>query len=276
MKKFINIILLVLICFPFKGVSNTGEDNFKAITVGIGAGGFWASKYVANYYNGSENNVNKISYVLGNSYWKQDIMRELNVSDFRLYELPSKMRYKISTAVHARFAYNLSTHSLFFIQVNQVTLTAADIFTLEVPSPSLVSEPSLVVCKIWGKESRSMVDIGFQRRYDLETRNWQWFYELAFNVTSTKVKENAIQIGSITQSIINRGTYIPNHQLYDEMPQTAIGIGLAATFGVQYAINSNASLDLGITSYLQDINLEGYKNFNPNFNLFVRINLLTF
>jgi len=276
MQKNINIIWFVLICLPFRGLCET-DDDFKFINLSIGAGCFRASSYVANYYNGSENNVNKISYVLGNSYWRNDIKQELNGRNFELYELPTNMRYKIATSVMARLAINTSSQSSFFIQVNQVNLIATDIFTLRVESSQpFISQPDLKQCKIWGIESRSMIDAGLQQRNELEAQNWYWFYELAFNLTNTKVKENSIEIEHFTKSIIDRGVYIPGQPLYDARPQSAIGIGLVGTIGWQYAINANASFDIGLTTYLQDINLTGYKDFNTNFNLFFRINLLAF
>jgi hypothetical protein len=122
-----------------------------------------------------------------------------------------------------------------------------------------------------------MLDVGFQWLDDLEIENWQWFYELAFNITNTKVKDNSIEIEGLKQSIMFRGTYIPGQGFSSEaLPETAFGIGLMGTFGWRYVINSYASFDFGATAYLQDINLEGYKKFHPNFNIFARLNLLMF
>jgi hypothetical protein len=253
-------------------------EDYKLIGVSFGAGGFKAGKHVANYYNGSSFNVNKISYVLSNSYWREDIRQELHPYDITGdIELPTNMRYKIATAIMARFSFNLSSENSIFVQINQVNLLATDVFTMETNEYNGgTSEPMLRFGKIWGKESRSMVDIGIQSFNDLEPRNWRWFYELGFNITSTKVKENAIEIGRFTQSIINRGTYIYGQPLNDEVPQTAMGIGVMGSLGFQYSINQSASLDLGISTYVQDINLEGYKKFHTNFNVFARLNLQTF
>ncbi|MDR0437797.1 MAG: hypothetical protein LBH22_05795 [Bacteroidales bacterium] len=278
MKKNINTVLFILICIPFKGFCETDED-YRMISVSLGAGGFFANKYVANYYNGNPNNVNSILYVWDNPYFFERIRQELNLTPdarLQLEELPTNMRYKISTAVTVRFAFNLSLETSFFLQVTQVNLTATDIFTMSFRNTPGTSDRIYEIGRIWGKESRTMVDFGIQRRNELEARNWFWFYELAFNLTNTQVRENKIEIGSFRQSIINQGTYDPNLGFSSpEMPQTAIGIGLVGTLGWQYRVGSNASFDFGITTYLQDINLEGYKKFHTNFNLFVRLNFLT-
>jgi hypothetical protein len=283
MKKNINIVCFILICIPFKGLCQANrfydDDEVKLVTVSIGAGGFRAGKHVANYYNGHPNNVNKISYILGNSHWHEHIRREeFDGRDFRLNSLPDDMSYRIATAMTVRFALNLSPYTSVFLQVNQVNLLASDVFVIKMlESSQLVSEPDLRPFRIWGRESRSMLDIGFQRRDELEARNWYWFYELGFNVTNTRVRENSIQIGNFQQSIIDRGTYHPGQGFSTiEDPQTAFGIGLIGTVGWQYVITPSASFDFGVTAYLQDINLEGYNKFHTNFNIFARLNLLMF
>jgi hypothetical protein len=279
MKKIINIILFALILVPVKGFCETDDEDFKFISIGIGAGGFFANKHVANYYNGNPNNVNSILYVWNNKPWNDAIRNELNISlggPMELSELPTKMRYKVTTDMMARFAFNLSHENSFFIQVNQLKLVAADMFTIYVGNMPGTSQQTYEYGKIWGEESRTMIDLGFQRRNELEARNWYWFYELAFNLTNTKVIENAIQIKNFKQSIMDRGRDPYGVPIYDNpLPQAAFGIGLAGTIGWQYRIGSNASFDFGITTYLQDINLEGYKNFHTNFNFFVRLNWLT-
>lgn len=290
MKKIIYIVCLVSVFFLPKGFAQRDDDaddwyeeqekqdekTTKLISIGFGAGGFFASKYVANYYNGSENNVNKISYVLDNGYWYNEIKNETQPYDFELYELPTNMRYKVSTAVNFRAAMRTSDRTSVFFQFNQVNLTATDIFTIElIDATPWVSEPTLMICNIWGGESRTMIDVGFRRLFESDSR-WQGYFEMAFNVTNTKVKENKIQIGNFTQSIIDRGAYVPNQAMYDEIPQIGNGIGISGALGLQYNIARNAFFDVGICTHLQDINLEGYKDFNTNFNLFVRLNLLMF
>lgn len=279
MKRVINTGYVLLICFSANSFAQAYEEpQNKLISIGFGAGGFFAGKYVANYYNGNDYNENKISYVLGQDYWRDEIIRdELDGRQIEYYECPSNMRYKIATAVNFRAMMRLSDRTSVFLQMHQVNLLATDIFTMAIESAALVSEPNIMMCSIWGKESRSMIDVGFRRLSDTDPEaNLKCFFELAFNVTNTKVREHKIQIGNFAESIIDRGVYTPNLPLNEEFPESANGIGISGTVGFQYDIHRNAFLDAGISGYLQDINLTGYKNFHLNFNLFIRLNILMF
>jgi len=282
MKKNFYIGCFILICIPFKSIGQNhhwdDESEFKFIVVSLGAGGFFANRHVANYYNGRKENVNKIEFALKNTQFLDAVKERLGGRDFWFGEsdLPAKMRYKLSTIAHFRAAINLSPYTSVFLQVNQVNLTAADIFVINVLDPPNF-EPKRIQCNIWGKESRTMLDIGFQWRDDLEARNWQWFFELAFNVTNTRARENYIEIEGLKQSIVYQGNFIPG-QGFSSVPyqESALGIGLVGSLGWRYVVTPSASLDFGVTAYLQDINLTGYKKFHPNFNIFARLNFLMF
>jgi len=284
MKNFLNIACFFLVCTPFKGFCQSGsfyedENDFKFVTISIGASGFVAGRHVANYYNGREHNVNKMSFAMRNTQFKDDVKERLNGRDwwFNESDLPGKMRYKMTTAINFRAAINFSPNTSVFFQVNQLNLTAADIFVINVQNENLTSEPRRIQCKIWGKEARTMLDVGFQWRDDMEAQNWQWFYELALNLTNTKVRENYIEIEGLRQSIMDQGNYIPGQGFSTiAAPESAFGVGIIGSLGWRYVINSNASFDFGATAYLQDINLTGYKKFHTSFNIFARLNLLMF
>ncbi|MDR1951355.1 MAG: hypothetical protein LBP96_03895 [Bacteroidales bacterium] len=278
MKKIIYSLCFLLVGMPFQGFSqwvyDDDEKDYKFLVTSIGAGAFLAGRHPANYYNGS-NEKNSILYVFNNTYWYEQIKQEFNGWEPISYELPKKMRYKVSTAVGFRFSMNLSPYSSVFLHANQINLIATDIFTLLFRNP-VISEPIRVVCNIWGKESRTMLDVGFQSRDETNIPNLEWFYELGFNMTNTKVKENSIQIGKQTFTLMNIGNYVPGQPTYDPLRQSAWGIGILGTIGWRYSVSPRASFDFGATAYLQDINLEGYKNFHPNFNVFGRLNIIMF
>jgi hypothetical protein len=255
------------------------EDDYKFITISVGSGGFFANRHPANYYNGKLHNVNNIEYATLNTQWMDAVTERLNGRGWWINpntDLPSKMRYKLTAPISVRAAMNLSPFTSVFLQVNQMTLVATDIFVVNVLDPPNF-EPRRIQCPIWGKESRTMLDVGFQWSEDIEAHNWQVFYEVAFNLTNTKVIENYIEIEGLRQSIMERGTYNPGQGFSSPaLPETAWGIGLVGSFGWRYVINPSASLDFGATAYLQDINLTGYNKFHLNFNVFARFNLLMF
>jgi hypothetical protein len=284
MKKIINFVCFAAICVPFQGYGQKDyyfdENDYKFIAVSIGAGGFFAGRHVANYYNGMSHNLNKIDYAFRNTQWVNRVKERLNVSRIWVTDddLPFRMTYNVATAMSFRVAMNLSAYTSVFLHVNQVNLVAANVFYINVEGPPNPEFRPRTEGKIWGREARTMLDVGFQWSDDMEARNWQWFYELAFNITNTKVRENYIEIEGLRQSIIDRGQFDQGQQnfLRNEDFETAFGIGLVGSLGWRYVVNSYVSLDFGATAYLQDINLTGYKKFHPNFNIFARINLLMF
>ena len=286
MKKIIYIASLVLICMPFKGISQSryfdDNDEHRLVQLSIGGGGFFANRHVAGYYTGHPSNVNKLSYAWRNRDFVRELdnrLRDKNIistemsSDDARVEFPERMRYRLSTAVSFRGSLNLSPYTSIFFNVNQVNLTAADILVFTFPNPGTITEPIRIQGRVWGREARTMLDVGFQWRNNLEIPNWQWFYELAFNVTNTHVRENQIEIEGLTQSIMDRGSYHPGIGWSTvALPETAWGIGLVGSLGWRYVVSPAVSLDIGATAYLQDINLTGYTRFHTNFNFFARLN----
>ncbi|MCL2416347.1 MAG: hypothetical protein FWD02_00220 [Bacteroidales bacterium] len=285
MRKIALITSLVLICIPFKGFCRNrdfyDEDDFRFLQISIGGGGFFAGRHVANYYNGHPSNVNKLNYAFRNTDFVNNLDNRLRDNHLvgldvpHRVEFPERMRYRVSTAATFRVSLNLSPYSSIFANVNQVNLTAADIIVLAFQNPGPTAEPIRIQGRIWGRESRTMLDVGFQSRDNLHARNWQWFYELGFNVTNTRVRSNDIEIEGLRQSIMDRGTFIPGIGWASvAAPESAWGIGAVGSFGWRYTVGRASSLDFGVAAYLQDINLTGYTRFHASFNFFARLNFL--
>ncbi|MCL2414273.1 MAG: hypothetical protein FWC94_03365 [Bacteroidales bacterium] len=283
MKKIIYIVCLLLIGIPFKGVCQNryfdDDDEHRFIQISIGGGGFFAGRHPANFYNGSSRNVNKVSYALDNTDFVRDVQHRLSTryptaNEGFWLDLPGRMRYSPATLISFRTSLNLSPYTSIFFQVNQVNLTATDILVVNVRDPN-ISEPIRIQGRIWGRESRTMLDVGFQWRDDLQARNWQWFFELGLNTTNTRVRENMIEIEGLRHTIMHQGTYHPGQGWSaPATAETAWGIGVLGSLGWRFVVNPTASLDFGVTAYLQDINLTGYKRFHTSFNLFARLNFL--
>jgi len=288
MKNFAIIICLALILLPFQGIAQNrsffdSEDDFRRIRIGLGAGGFFAGRHPANFYNGHPNNQNKLTYAFQNSIFVDDL-------DSRLYEryavgssrgagveFPERMTYRMATAVSFRASLHVSRYASMFFNFNHVNLTATDVLVLVFRNPTPITEPIRVQGRIWGREARTMLDVGFQWVDDLYARNWQWFYELGLNVTNTRVRENMIEIEGLRHTIMNQGTFIPGTGWSSAaVPETAWGIGVLGAFGFRYVVNPTASLDFGAAAYLHDINLPGYTRFHMSFNVFARLNFLMF
>ena len=290
MKNFVNIICLALILLPFQGISQSrdffDDDDFRRIRIGLGAGGFFAGRHPASFYNGHPNNQNKLTYAFENSDFVRNLdsrlqqrylIEESSISPRVRVELPERMTYRVATTVSFRASFHLSRDASMFFNFNHVNLTATDVLVLIFPNPGPITEPIRVQGRIWGREARTMLDVGFQWVDELEAHNWQWFYELGFNVTNTRVRENMIEIEGLRHTIMNQGTFHPGAGWSTvAVPETAWGVGVLGAFGFRYVINPTASLDFGATAYLHDINLPGYTRFHTSFNLFARLNFLMF
>jgi len=286
MKNFATIICLALILLPLQSIAQSrsffdDSDDFRRIRIGLGAGGFFAGRHPANFYNGRRENENTIGNAWKNTVFMDNIRGRLQdrygSENFEVYEfdLPERMRYRIATAVSFRASLHVSRDASIFFNFNHVNLTATDVFFLTVPHP-IISQPIRVESRIWGREARTMLDVGFQWVDDLYARNWQWFYELGVNVTNTRVRENMIEIEGLRHTIMNQGRFLNPGWSTVETPESAWGIGILGAFGFRYVINPTASLDFGATAYLHDINLPGYTRFHMSFNIFARLNFLMF
>ncbi|GHU85965.1 hypothetical protein FACS1894153_2160 [Bacteroidia bacterium] len=277
LQNFVSVIFFfILILFPSIIFAQYDDDkSTKLFGFSFGTGAYWASKYVAAYYNGSENNENKLSYVLDNSYWHEEIRQELNVGKFELYEHAMDMQYKVAMPINIRFFMNVGGESRIFVEFNRINLLAVGIFTLKTDSVTFTSEPALKVCNIWGGESRTMFDLGY--RYGNPTDGpYNWFFEGGISFVQTVAKENRIKIGNFEQSIMNRGSYIPGQPMYEPMRQQGIGIGVFANIGIEVLVTKALTIDIGGQFRTQDINLGNYKDFNKAYGLFIKINFVAF
>ena len=62
------------------------KDSVARWELGIGFGGYFPSKYSANYYNGSPKNINTVEYVMSITQWYRDIMQALGNPDTLLLD----------------------------------------------------------------------------------------------------------------------------------------------------------------------------------------------
>jgi hypothetical protein len=270
-----HITFLCAICAIFSSLFAQNDDNFKHFGFGVGSGITFANKYVADYYSGSEDNVNKISYILNNPYRINEIRDELNGRDFTLYQHAMDMKYKMSAPIAVRVFYRFDEENRIFLEVNQWFLKAAGIFTLLIDSVTFNAEPPLEKCSIWGDESRTMLDLGY--RYNFTTRSfYDIFLEAGASFAATVVTANEIKIRDYQASIMDRGNYTPGQPQYDPMRQQGLGVGLFANLGVEIWAAKIVSVDIGFSLRFMDVNLGDYKKFKGNYGFFVKVNLMSF
>ncbi len=239
-------------------------------------GAYWGNKYQASFYNGNKNNVNNINYVLGNTYWNDEIknilMETVNRDSFMLSELPSNMKY--STTMHVGFGarYNFNPGWAFNLEFNFAKLTAKDFFTFEV-FPSFDNEShSYLQYPIWGIETRTNIQAGVVRTLNTD-RKIRPFFELGAVFTNTIVKESKISVEDHVYNLVNiySGTYVPNSNTQEyEVKQGGIGFGGYVDGGVKFMFGNFVSMELLASLYYQQINLEGYDAFKFHESAMIR------
>lgn len=270
MRKLSTIILL------FVSISLFAQEDTTNLgwKVGLNVGMYQANNYAANFYNGSEDNLNKISLITENFYHYQNIYDILDAADTLFVSgIPTNMKYDPAVAIGFVIRNNFRDDFAWFLQFNQVTLTARDLYTIEVDPKDFATEPDLRSFSVWGKEQRYMIDFGFSKEFPLENR-YRAFIDLGVTLTNHKVVENKILVHDKEFSIINiygNKPYVPNSgmQAYT-IEQGGLGYGGFINSGIKLYVNDFFSIDPMVHVYMHTTGLEGYKTFKPHFYFNIR------
>ena len=280
-----HVLVLLFVLLGFNSQAQTDEylsKSFDQWDLGLNFGMYWPSKYHAQFYNGSDSNVNKVSYIVGNKIYYDQIKNILNVSDtFFVRELPSNMRYTGAFKIGIYLRRTFSNYLGFSLQFDYSKLTAADKFTIEVDPDFILTEPDIRICDIWGIEERVNIDLLMSKYFKTKNPILIPFFEGGLNISSTRVKENKIRIENLEYSLVDvylNGTgYIPNAgQTEYVVQQGGMGLGFSAAVGIKLQFSPQVSVDPGFRIYYQKIKLEGYEEYRPSFSVFVRLSLADF
>lgn len=240
---------------------------------GLNLGITTPSSFPANFYNGSSGNDNNLDRILGNKYYKEQIVPKIGYN-YLGWESPSAMSYKASMSVGFYVRYEFLKHRGFFAQFNYTKLKANDIFFLELDLPSGVSfDARYLQCPIRGEEERTMIELGYF--YEIPLREKILLsIETGLQLTNTKVLANEIMIQDMTFNIKYDGEHPDGewstNTRYD-IRQGGIGFGVFAGSHLRLLFSEKISFDPGFDLYMQNINLEGYQSFRLTPYFFARI-----
>ena len=280
MNKIKNLVYIVIILFYSTKIFSQQNIEYvqqadslrKGWYFGINMGAAFPSNFSANFYNGSSENINKISLILDNQYYKPIIVQQIGYN-YLFYELPHKMSYQPNLTVGGYVRYQFSKRSSFLLQANYARLTASDVFLLYLEIPEGYSfDANYLQCQIMGQEERTYIDLGY--RFDLRNHERYFpFIETGVNINNTKVLKNMIRIENQEYSIKYSGEHPigPYSQDYYDIYEGGIGVGGFFTLGYALNFNANISIDPSLTFYFTSTHLEGYTNMKPGFNLLVRL-----
>lgn len=276
--KHLPVFILVLFLLVQGGNAlSQDNDNYCGWTFGLNFGLYYPSGYSANYYNGSDINENKASWVLGNYYWYQEIFKVLDASDTVFIAdngLPMNMHYKVALnpGIFGEYRFNKS-YALSF-EFNYLKLKANDAIGLEVDPKEYATEPDIRLYPVKGIEERVYFNLTLKRYFDSQKPNLNYFVMGGINVNNTKVLKNALYIEEKEYSLINiygRQNYVPNTGMQTfSVYEGGIGFGLVAGGGASLTFDNGIILEPGITANWARVNLEGYKRFTPGIGIYMR------
>ena len=251
------------------------EKKFTRFEFGINLGTYFASKYTANYYNGNDQNVNKLSYVWSNTYWYREIALALQSTDTVIIRgLPTDMHYSVAMNGGLFFRYNFLRNWGIFLEANYQQLKTSDAVTVEVDPSAYLQVPDLRTLSIQGTEYRINMDLGIHRRIGIPNSIMNVFIQAAFNLNYTRVMTSSIYVINQDYSLINiygNQYYIPNSNIQEnQVNQGGVGWGVKSGGGIGFNFTDQFGMEFGFSVYYVTINLEGYQKFNPSFEIYLR------
>ncbi len=289
-STYINALLAAIVaCLPLTLSAQEAFDELlplKGFSVTIDAGGTYAGKYHANFYNGdSATNPNTIERILhseayGNAIWNslmnQGLINSHEIPTYKNLDIAeyANMHYAITYQIGIGFRYDFEgNNTAVFARFNYSKLTAKGAFNLyRHPSTTiLTNEDQYISCGIWGTESRTYIDLGFSKSIPFNPM-FHLVADVGFNINHVRVLSNDVEIGGETYSILDvwGGQYpMMNSQSY-EYYQTGIGYGVFAAPCLRLLLPHSMAADLGVNCYYNKINLPNYNKFAPQFTLFLR------
>ncbi|HTX89079.1 MAG TPA: hypothetical protein VMC08_08825 [Bacteroidales bacterium] len=255
--------------------SDEEKEKITRWEFGLNFGAYFANPYTASYYNGSEGNVNRISFVMTNKYWYQEIAQLLQSTDTVVVkEYPGNMHYTPAITGGLYFRFNFSRHWGIFLQMDYVQLKTDGQFTVQVDSAYYLTNPDIRLFGIHGREQRVNFDLGAHCRFPVYRNKMNLFLEGGMNFNYTGVMKSYIDFYGKEYSIINiygNQTYVPNTDIQSNPTnQGGFGYGFLAGGGIGFTFTPQIGLELGGTMNYITVNLEGYREFRPSGVIYLR------
>ncbi|MEI6433842.1 MAG: hypothetical protein WCP32_03280 [Bacteroidota bacterium] len=254
------------------------KDSVRRWEFGLNFGVYFANKYSANFYNGSEYNVNKLTSVMSNESWNKnrydEIKRALGMgaSDEVLIDgYPLNMHYSVAFTGGLFLRFNFDRKNGIFLQANYTRLNAGDIVVLDIIPPKTGLQ-DLRYQPIIGREGRVMIDLGYQRSFPLRSKIY-FFVQAAGTMCYTQVLKSVFVVEGTEYSIIDNRDYTTGQTYYQN--QNAFGFGGFIGVGAGIPLTDMFGLEPGFFMQYYPVNLQGYPEYKPSFGISLRI-LLSF
>jgi hypothetical protein len=251
------------------------EEPVTSWQFGLDFGMYVANNAPANFYNGSETNVNRLSYVMTNKYWYQNIKNALKASDTVIVNgIPSRMTYKIALMGGLFIRFNFNKRNGLCLQANYAQLKADNAITVLVDPRTYLTVPDLRNYPIEGVEYRVMMDLIYQRTFVLKSKI-NFFVQAGPAFNYTRVTKSSVFFEGTEYSLINiygNQYYVPNTSLQEnQVIEGGLGYGLMFGGGAGFPLTDYFAIEPGFYFHYNNVALQGYNQYGLSFGLYLRI-----
>ena len=288
--KRIAFIAALLIAASATASADDGKPPSTGLSFFANAGAFWASNNTANFYNGQPTNENTIDRVLHSSGYGMQIWQRLvdqglispsaigSYSQLQVVEY-ADMYYRISYQIGLGLRYDYASGFGWLLRFDMARLNAIGAFNLSSDNGTgiLGSDP-YIRCGMLGKEERISIDLAVAKTAKLnETLDIE--LNLGASLINTKVKDNLMEIGGATYSILDVWNgQTPDHGVgsYEYINQGGIGYGVFISALVGYRVPGVGAIKGGYTCYQSKTVLRGHTAWGWQHMLGIRFEMNNF
>ena len=288
MKRLATILTALLIAAS--ALADDGKPPSTGLSFFANAGGFWADKVTANFYNGSPENANTINRVLhsntfGTEIWQTLVTQQLispstisNYSQLQVVEY-GDMQYRISYQIGLGLRYDYASGFGWLLRFDIAKLNAIGAFNLSSNNGAgILGSNPYIQCGILGKEDRISIDLAITRTVQLNNA-LELELDLGASLINTKVQDNLMEVGVRTYSILDvwdGQTPDAGVGSYEYINQGGIGYGVFMSAWLGYSIPTVGAIRAGYTCSQTKTVLEGYTAWGWQHMLGIRIEMNNF
>ena len=269
------ILILTAIMLAASANADDGKppsSRYTGLSVFADAGAYWADNATANFYSGRDGNANTIERVLHSEQYGIPIWQNLttqglissavgNYNQLQVVEYPN-MYYRLSFQYGMGIRYDYPSGIGWLLRFDMARANAIGAFNLSTNNGTgiLSGNGQYIRCGMFGQEDRINIDFAITANTNIGG-NMTLELDLGAQVNNTKVKENAMEIGGISYSILDiwdgQSPYYGAGE-YEYINQGGIGWGLFASALLGYHIDGVGAIKAGYTCYHSKITLKGY------------------
>lgn len=269
------------------GVPRPGPTG---LSVFANAGAVWADGVNANFYSGRPGNANTIDRVLHSNNYGTQIWNDLRTDglissaigsyeELKVVEYP-EMYYRTSYNIGLGVRYDYASGFGWLLRFDMWRLEAIGAFNLSSNNGTgiLGGNRQYIRCGMLGQEDRISIDLALTRTVDLGM-GLCLEVDLGASINNTKVKDNVMEIGGGTYSILdiwNGSTPDVGAGSYDYVNQGGIGFGVFMSGYLGYRITGVGAIKLGYTCHHSEANLKDYDLWGWHHCLNIRFEINNF